>query len=94
MGLNLGDEIHGHHHDDRHGNRSTGGENDSAVLLTLRPPEYRPQIIIMGGNPAATEKTAEFIDRADASPAWSSLPDLNVSRAQQFTATLLPDGRS
>jgi hypothetical protein len=75
------------------GNRSTGGEKGSAVLLTLRPPQYRPQVIIMGGNPAAAEKTAETIDLADANPAWSSLPDLNVARAQQFTATLLPDGR-
>jgi len=75
------------------GNRSTGGEKGSAVLLTLRPPDYRPRVIIMGGNPAAAQQTAEIIDLADAGPAWSSLPNLNVARAQQFTATLLPDGR-
>jgi hypothetical protein len=75
------------------GNRSTGGEKGSAMLLTLRPPDYRPQVIIVGGNPAAAQKTAEIIDLDDASPAWTSLPDLNVARAKQFTATLLPDGR-
>lgn len=75
------------------GNRSTSGEKGSAVLLTLRPPDYRPRVIIMGGNLPAAESTAEIIDLADAAPAWSSLPDLNVPRAQQFTATLLPDGR-
>ena len=33
------------------GNRSTTRENGSAVLLTLRPPDYQPIIMIMGGNP-------------------------------------------
>ena len=75
------------------GNRSTGGEKGSAVLLTLRPPDYQPIIIIMGGNPAAAQKTAEIINLADANPSWKSLPDLKVARAQQFTATLLADGR-
>lgn len=76
-----------------HGNRSTGGEKGSSVMLILRPPDYKPVVYIIGGNTAATEKTAEMIDLSAASPAWSPLPDLNVARAQQFTATLLPDGR-
>jgi len=75
------------------GNRSTGAENGSAVLLTLRPPDYRPKVIIMGGDPAAAQQTAEIIDLDDASPSWTSLPNLNAARAVQFTATLLPDGR-
>jgi FtsP/CotA-like multicopper oxidase with cupredoxin domain len=76
-----------------HGNRSTGGEKGTAVLLILRPPDYDPVVYIIGGNTPATEKTAEMIDLSAPAPAWSALPDLNVARPQQFTATLLPDGR-
>jgi hypothetical protein len=76
-----------------HGNRSTSGEKGTSVLLILRPPDYKPIVYIIGGNTAATEKTAEMIDLSAATPAWSVLPDLNIARAQQFTATLLPDGR-
>ena len=76
-----------------HGNRSTGGEKGSSALFILRPPEYRPVACIMGGNPAPAQETAEMIDLSAATPAWSPLPDLNLARAQQFTATLLPDGR-
>jgi hypothetical protein len=76
-----------------HGNRSTGGEKGSSVLLLLRPPEYKPIAYIMGGNTATTEKTAEMTDLSVPAPAWAALPDLNFARSQQFTATLLPDGR-
>lgn len=76
-----------------HGNRSTGGEKGTSVLLLLRPPDYKPIVYIIGGNPAATQETAEMIDLSAAAPAWTALPDLNVPRPQQFTATLLPDGR-
>lgn len=76
-----------------HGNRSTGGEKGTSVLLLLRPPDYTPIVYVIGGNTPATETTAEQIDLSAAAPAWTGLPDLNVARAQQFTATLLPDGR-
>jgi plastocyanin len=76
-----------------HGNRSTGGEKGSSVLLMLRPPDYEPMVYIIGGNSAATEQTAEAIDLSAPAPAWAALPNLNVARPQQFTATLLPDGR-
>jgi len=76
-----------------HGNRSTGGEKGTSVLLMLRPPDYRPVVYIIAGNTPATEKTAEMIDLSAATPAWASLPDLNLVRNQQLTATLLPDGR-
>jgi hypothetical protein len=76
-----------------HGDRSTGGEKGSSVLLILRPPDYKPVVYIMGGNTAPTQKTAEAIDLSAAIPAWAALPDLNIPRAEQFTATLLPDGR-
>lgn len=76
-----------------HGNRSTGGEKGSSVLLMLRPPDYKPIVTIMGGNTPPTEETAEMIDLSEPAPAWTALPDLNVPRPLQFTATLLPDGR-
>lgn len=76
-----------------HGNRSTGGEKGTSVLLMMRPPDYKPVVYIMGGNPPAAQETAEMIDLSAAMPAWTALPDLNIPRAEQFTATLLPDGR-
>ena len=75
------------------GNRSTTGEKGSSVLLILRPPDYKPVAYIMGGDPGAAQKTAEQIDLASLTPIWTALPDLNVARGEQFTATLLPDGR-
>lgn len=75
------------------GNRSTGGEKATSVLQILRPPQYRPIVLIAGGNTAGTEKTAEQIDLAEPAPIWTALPDLNVARAQQFTSVLMPDGR-
>ena len=35
-----------------------------------------------------------MIDLSVAAPSWSALPDLNIARPEQFTATLLPDGRA
>jgi plastocyanin len=76
-----------------HGNRSTPGEKGSSVLLMMRPPDYKPIVYIIGGDPPGTENTAETIDLSAAMPAWAPLPDLAFPRAKQFTATLLPDGR-
>ena len=75
------------------GNRSTGGEKGTSLLLILRPPDYKPIIYIMGGNTPTTQQTAEQIDASAAAPAWASLPNFNNPRPEQFTATLLPDGR-
>ena len=76
-----------------HGDRSGGGEKGSSVLLLLRPPDYKPIAYIIGGDFPGTENTAEQIDLSAAAPAWAPLPDLTFPRSQQFTATLLPDGR-
>lgn len=75
------------------GNRSTGGEKGSSVMFVLRPPDYQPVVCILGGNPEAAQQSAEVIDLSAATPTWTALPDLNLARPQQFTATLLPDGR-
>ena len=76
-----------------HGNRSTGSENGSSVLLILRPPDYDQIVYRMGGDPPAVSQSAEEINLSVPSPAWADLPDLQNARAGQFTATLLPDGR-
>lgn len=76
------------------GDRSTaGGEKGTSVLLILRPPDYKPIVYRMGGNLATLGNSAEEIDLSVAVPAWVDLPDLQNARLQQFTATLLPDGR-
>jgi hypothetical protein len=75
------------------GDRSSGGEKGSSVMLILRPPDYKPIVYIMGGDLPGTENSAEMIDLSAATPAWTALPDLALPRPQQFTATLLPDGR-
>lgn len=74
------------------GNRSTGGEKGTSVLLPLRPPDYAPRVVVIGGNTAPARKTAELIDLSEAMPAWQSLPDLNLERAEQVNSVLLPDG--
>jgi FtsP/CotA-like multicopper oxidase with cupredoxin domain len=63
----------------------------TAVLLPLRPPLYRPRVLIAGGTPP-TDLTAEWIDLSAAAPAWEALPDLNVPR-DKVNSVLLPDGR-
>ena len=75
------------------GNRSTGGEKGSSVMLILRPPDYAPVAYRMGGNVPGTESSVEQIDLSVPSPEWEDLPDFKNARAEQFTATLLPDGR-
>lgn len=75
------------------GNRSTGGEKGSSVMLILRPPDYKPIVFRLGGNVAGIEKSAEQIDLSVPTPTWVDLPDLKNARDAQFTATLLPDGR-
>jgi FtsP/CotA-like multicopper oxidase with cupredoxin domain len=75
------------------GNRTTPGEKGSSVLLILRPPDYKPIAYIMGGQFPAVEKSVERIDLSVPAPAWANAPDLKNARNQQFTATLLPDGR-
>jgi hypothetical protein len=75
------------------GNRSTGGEKGSSVMLILRPPDYAPTVYRMGGNVPGIESSVEQIDLSAPIPQWEDLPDLNNARAEQFTATLLPDGR-
>lgn len=75
------------------GNRSSTGEKGTSVMLILRPPEYKPIVYIMGGDLPGTSDTAEQIDLSDALPTWTALPNLKVPRPEQFTATLLPDGK-
>ena len=74
------------------GNRSTTGEKGTSVLLPLRPPNYEPVVVSIGGNTATSQQTAEMIDLSQASPAWQALPNINEVRAEQVNSVLLPDG--
>jgi plastocyanin len=72
----------------------------TAVLLPLKPPLYRPRVLIAGGsgNPtwsaseAGALNTAEWIDLSAATPTWEALPNMNVVR-DHLNSVLLPDGR-
>lgn len=85
------------------GNRSSGGEKGTSVLLPLMPPDYRPRVLIAGGDTPApppglpttlpSAQTCEIIDLSDAAPAWKPLPNLIQPRAHQVNTVLMPDGR-
>ena len=74
------------------GTRSLGGQNGSSALLTLRPPNYEPVVVIVGGNNAGLIDSAEWINLAEPTPAWTALPNMSEERGN-LTAVLLPDGR-
>ena len=75
------------------GDRSSGGEKGTSVLLPLRPPGYEPRVLIAGGDFGPAQQTAEWIDLSEASPTWRALPNLNQPRMHQVNTALLPDGR-
>jgi plastocyanin len=64
----------------------------TAVLLPLRPPNYEPRVLVLGGSAADAQQTAEWIDLSAAHPDWEALPNLNVPR-DKVNSVLLPDGR-
>src|SRR4029077_3809084 len=71
----------------------------TAVMLALKPPTYRPRILLAGGSSHDWTKTqlgalltAEWIDLSASPPAWEALPDMNVAR-DHLNSVLLPDGR-
>ena len=75
------------------GNRSSGGEKGTSVLLPLLPPDYKPRIVIAGGDTPGSPQTSEIIDLSEAVPAWKALPNLNQPRPHQVNTTLMPDSR-
>jgi plastocyanin len=64
----------------------------TAVLFPLRPPQYEPRVMILGGTAPDAQQTAEWIDLSVAAPAWQALPNLNMTR-DKVNSVLLPDGR-
>ncbi|MCH8919986.1 MAG: DUF1929 domain-containing protein [Chloroflexi bacterium] len=66
-------------------------QDGSSVLLPLRPPDYRPEVLIMGGDNPATN-TAEMIDLEEQTPAWSPTGSMNYAR-HHANPVLLPDGK-
>lgn len=76
------------------GDRSSGSERGTSVLLPLRPSEnYAVRVMNMGGDSAAARRSSEMIDLSSPTPMWMALPNLKRPRPDQCTATLLPDGR-
>jgi plastocyanin len=73
------------------GTISGGNMSGTAVLLPLRPPNYRPRVMILGGD-GPTAATVEMINLSAANPAWRMLPTMN-RRRDRLNAVLLPDGR-
>lgn len=63
----------------------------TAVLLPLKPPNYTPRVMVLGGSAADAQQTAEWIDLSVANTAWEALPNLNVPR-DKVSSVLLPDG--
>jgi len=67
-------------------------EYGSSVLLGLDPDDdYRPKVVIMGGNRTNPTDTTEIIDLSDADPQWKWGPKLDKPRVR-MSETLLPDG--
>jgi Domain of unknown function (DUF1929) len=64
----------------------------TAVLLPLKPPQYEPRVMILGGSAADAQQSAEWIDLSVANPVWQPLPPLIVTR-DKVNSVLLPDGR-
>lgn len=64
----------------------------SSVLLPLRPTDaYRPRVMILGGDHAATA-TTEVIDLSATNPAWRMLAPMSLPRVR-MNAVLLPTGK-
>ena len=75
------------------GDRSSAAEKGSALMLTLRPPNYEPRIVILGGQFGATYfNSVEMINLADAAPAWANLDPMHEARGNMY-AVLMADGR-
>ena len=64
----------------------------TAVLLSLKPPNYEPRVMVLGGSAADAQQTAEWIDLSVPNPSWQALPNLNMPR-DKVNSVLLPDGR-
>lgn len=60
----------------------------ASVLLPLRPPDYSPRVLILGGG----TNTAEIIDLGEPIPTWRYTAPMNYAR-HHSNVTLLPDGR-
>lgn len=72
-------------------------EDGCAVLLPLRPPDYRARILTFGGSKesdpgAHGTETAELIDFGKTPYAWENVPPLQNKRLNAC-AVLLPDGK-
>ncbi|HEX3436006.1 MAG TPA: galactose oxidase-like domain-containing protein, partial [Pseudacidobacterium sp.] len=63
----------------------------TSVLLPLKPSNYDPKVMIMGGGNPATA-TTEIIDMGAATPAWQLGPNMSQARIE-MNAVILPNGK-
>lgn len=64
----------------------------TSVLLPLRPQDdYKPMVILMGGDTEATKKSTEMIDLSESQPRWVVWPNLNFPRLEQVNSVILPN---
>jgi len=63
----------------------------TSILLPLTPPNYVPQVIIMGGGNPSTA-TTETIDLSVNPPAWQWGPSMSQPRIE-MNAVILPNGK-
>jgi hypothetical protein len=70
-------------------------EEGATVLLPLRPPDYRPRVLLAGGGtPTGAHATAdcEIIDLSERVPRWRTIQPMDHARYYVYPVTL-PDGR-
>jgi hypothetical protein len=72
-------------------------EDGCAVLLPLRPPDYRASVLVFGGSTQEGGRgevtgTAEIIDLSSKSPHWQWAESLRDKRVNA-SSVLLPDGK-
>lgn len=72
-------------------------EDGCAVLLPLRPPDYRASVLVFGGSTqeggrGEVTETAEIIDLSSKSPHWQWAESLRDKRVNA-SSVLLPDGK-
>lgn len=69
-------------------------QEGASVLLPLRPPSYRPRVLLVGGGAgkeAEATNTAEIIDLSAPCPQWRATASMRHARFYTY-AVLLPDG--
>lgn len=71
-------------------------EEGATILLPLKPPEYRPRVLLLGGGNfrgASLAHQAEIIDLGATRPAWRGLTSAPLRDRYYAYSVILPDGK-